>query len=560
MFRFVRTSVAAALSALLSLPGHAQVTEANGEAEVSVKQSGDLTNARRLARDRAERDAIYGLIKVRVQANPAEPKVAAALDDMRKQLADNIRTTFTTEGDYLKARSRLNADLAQVLDLARSLGITSSTAMATARVLFLVDEFVGVGTKLDPSKPTSTEIDYSHDKSESSDRSSRARGARSQSAEAASASKESVAVAGNQRASSAVSQSSSSSDRDRGAVAVQGQRSVQLQDGQGASGSASRSFSGAASHDTSSQRANAQAASAQSASQFAGAASSENASASRSASASNFSQSQNDVAKRNDIVNLRVRQTFPDLGNARPQDESLIAASLQQVVARYGVNYVPERDFRVEGGRKLLISEIERLSKFDAYMAKASKSNFGAQYIVYGSGSIHLEGQSSSGGVSCSGQMKLESTNVSTGQGLVSATITKRASGSTDQDCRSNLAQAMAANMAEVVGAKISSEQQRIATQGSNFHVTLHSALRIPLKLRREFTAGLGKLTTSVAEGNTSDSTREWVVSAQGSFKDKLEELMEEMSAADPEMKGATMTSKGNRVFVCIEGRCPENL
>ena len=507
------------VAVFLSMPllAGAQVAEANGEARVSVKQSGDLVNARRMARDMAERDAVVELLKTKVNVNPADPKVAAGLDSMRKQLGDQIKTTFTTEGDELKARARLSADSAQVFDLARSLGITSSTAMASAKVLFLIDEFFGVGTRLDPKQPTSTDIEYSHNTTEFADRTAKTSGAQSQSQASASASKSAVSVASKDSAAQAGS-SSSSNGRDSAAMAVRGSSALSINDSQGGAAAGSRSFSGAASRDSQFANANAQNNASSSSSQFAGAAQSEKSAAQRSASASNFSNEQRDVSNKNDIVNLRVRQTFPDLGNARPQDDSLISARLQEVVGRYGVAYVPERDFRVEGGRRLLISEIERLSKFDAYMAKASKSNFGAQYIVYGSGSVHLEGSTPSGRIACGGQLKLESSNVGTGQGLVSTTIVQRAEGSSDQDCRANLAQAMATNVAAVVGDRITRERQLTASQGSNFDVMLYSALRIPVKVRREFTASLQKLVESMEEGDTTDSSRRWMVAAKGPF------------------------------------------
>ena len=560
MLRPVLSAFSTALALSLPLVSLAQVADAAGEAEVSVKQAGDLVNARRLARDKAERDVVVELLRVRVNVNPADPKAVAGLDSLRKQLGDQIKTTFTTEGDVLKARSKISADSAQVFDLARSLGITSSTAMESARVLFLIDEFVGVGTKLDPSRPTSTEIDYSHDKSEFADRTAKSSGAQSQSQSSASASKSAVAVASREAAAQSGSSSSSFSGRDNASMAVRGSAGMAINDGQGGAAAAARNYAGAAARNSQYAGANSQANASSYSGQFAGSAQSEKAAAQRSASASNFSDEQRDVSNKNDIVNLRVKQTFPDLGNAKPQDDSLIAARLQEVVGRYGVKYVPERDFRVEGGRRMLISDIERLSKFNDYMAKASKSNFNAQYIVYGSGNVHLEGTTAAGRIACGGQIKLESTNVGTGEGLVSATIVKRADGSSDQDCRANLAQAMASNVAEVVGNTISRERQLIASQLNSFQVTLYSALRIPAKVRHEFTASLQKMANSVQEGDTTDSTRQWTVAAKGEFKNRLEDLMEEMSGTISEMKEARMKTKGTQIVICIEGKCPESL
>jgi hypothetical protein len=114
-----------------------------------------------------------------------------------------------------------------------------------------------------------------------------------------------------------------------------------------------------------------QAIAASSSNQSAYARNSESASARSASSASSAYIDQTNKGEQKDVVNFTMKQTFPDIGNAKPEDSSMIVARLEQTVKPFGLSLVSERDFRIEGGRRLLISEIERLQKFDAYMQKA---------------------------------------------------------------------------------------------------------------------------------------------------------------------------------------------
>ncbi|MDB5937393.1 MAG: hypothetical protein JWQ01_4737 [Massilia sp.] len=556
---------------------HAETLSANGSTEISIKANGDLVNARRLAREQAEKDAIAGILKIKLSADMNDAKVRNALPDLRKQLTDNMRTSFTAEGDILTARTALQVDSAQFLDLVRSLGITSRTASAGAKVLFLIDEYYGVGTKLDPSQPLVTEIDYSHDKSSFSDRTASAAGSQSKSSASASAGKSSFAAAASDKAAFAASSASSASGRDRASFAGSDKqsfagsdhRSAAYQDG-GSSAAAARNTQVAGSRNTEvagardSQYAAAQKSSAagSSSSQSAVSAASEHASASKSASASSYSNQQNDVQRQNDIVNLKVRQVFPGIDNAKPADDAsaLIGQKLQQVVKEFGLAYTDEKDFRIEGGRRLTIADIGKLQKFDSYLKKAAAGNYKAKYLVYGTAVMQSEGLTASNQVQCAGQLVLTSADVDTGEGFVSGTIGKRALGSSDQNCRTNLAEAMARSLADTVGTAAQRELQQAATQGKTYNVAIYSALRLPAKLKREFSAkvkGLeGVVEVSDAE-NASEEMRSWTVQAKGNFGEKIDDLIDEIIESGETYKAARFQKKGNRMVFCVEGKCP---
>lgn len=577
-----KTLLASALLALGIGMAQAEMVSANGLVTLSVKANGNLVDARRIARERAENDAVNGLLKKVLGADTNSPKVLAAVPDLRKQLIDNMRTTFSAEGDALNAKTVLEVDSAEFMKLARVLGVTSQVAGAGAKVLFLIDEYYGVGTKLDPAQPLSTEIDYSHDKSAFSDHTAMASGAKSASSASASASKSSLAAASSDRSAIAASSSSAVAARDKASFSASekqsfagsDQRAAAFQDGMGgaASGAASTHVAGARDASASGARdasfAGSQKSSlaASSSSQAAISASSSQASAAKASSASSFSNRQNAVERQNDIVNLKVRQVFPGIDNARPADEStaMIGQKLQQVVKEYGIAFTDERDFRVEGGRRLTYVDIIRMQKSGAYLKKAGQVGFNAKYLVYGTAIMNSEGTTTSGQTACSGQLMLSSANVDTGEGMMAGTIARRALGSSDQNCRAVLSEAMARALADSVGNAAQQEIQLAATRGRTYTLALYSASRVPAKLRRYFSEKVRTLqgVVEVADDeNASEGLRRWNVVATGNFGEKVEDLVDEIAEMDGSAyKAGRFEQRGNRMVFCVEGKCPAEI
>jgi hypothetical protein len=529
----------------LSTPGLTEALTANGQSQVSVKANGDLVNARRVAREAAERDAVESLLRLRMNLNARDPKTAAAIGDMAKQLSQNLKTTYLTEGDVLTARTALEADSSQVFDLARSLGITSATAMAQAKVIFMIDEYYGIATQIQPGQPLKTEIEYNHDKSSFSDQSAKVAASSSSSSSSASTSRDSVAIAASQRTAVAGSNSSAYAARDQRAGAVS--------DGYGGSAAAAR--------DT--QVAGAQRSSFAGASQssFAGSSSSSRSSAAASSSKAAYASDVKDVNVQLDKVSFKMTQTFPDTNNAKPADGAgaLITARLEQVIKSYGLVYTPERDLRsVPGTGKLRIVQIERQNKFGQFTQRAASGEFKAKYVVYGESVMNAEGTTPSGDTVCSGSLKLQSYNVDSGDGLVSGTINKRAQGSSDQNCRDNLATAMATELAQVVGNSATRELQLAATQGQSFYVTLYSNSRVPARVRREVTSKLQSMAEQFSEDNVTDNSRTFIVQAKGNFRTQVQDLVDDMAEHVTEMRSAVAKVNGNRMVICIEGNCPK--
>jgi hypothetical protein len=211
----------------------AQNVEARGESEVSVKANKDQITARGVARRSAERDAIRAALKLKLNVDAKGPKADEAILEMVKGLSANLKTTYRLEGDVLTAMSVLNVDSAELTDLSRSLGLQNMNVMEASSIVFFVDEYWGIATSLDPSKPLVSEIEYAHDKSSSSDTSSNASGSSFSdtsnksassstfSGSMAASSKESAAYSANQKTAVAGASSSAYAGSDRRAVAAQ---------------------------------------------------------------------------------------------------------------------------------------------------------------------------------------------------------------------------------------------------------------------------------------------------------------------------------------------------
>lgn len=557
-------AVCAALLSTVSTSPQAQPVQAAGRAEVEVKKFKDLITARAAARRMAERDAVRSALKLRLNIDASGPQAEAAIDDFVKNLGDNLRPTFRTEGDILTATVQLTVDSAELTDMSRSLGLQDKNVMEAASVVFMIDEYWGVATNLDPSKPLVNEVEYFHDKSSFSDTSAKASGAAfsdtssksagasSYSGSMAASSKESASIAASERSSVAASRSTSVAGSDQRALAAQGPggsvaaaRSTQIAGSQRESvaGSSSSNLAASRSSDTR------VAASVQASNSYA--------SDQKNVQAASFAVDQKNVQQQNDVVSVKTRTVFPDVNNAKPSDRTaaMIPERLAQVTKQYGLEYSPEGDIRETGKGRMLIADIETQRRWDEYKNKAAQS-LKAKYVVFGTSVMSAEGKSPSGQTICSGMLKLDSFNVDTNRGLIAGTLTKRAQGSSDQNCRANLATALATELAQTVGNAATRELQLIATQGRAYTVTLFSALSIPRRVGGSFEDALRALAAgSVREDKRTESTRTFTVSYKGGdFARRIEKLLDDLGDA---MKSAEISTKGNRVVVCLEGKCP---
>jgi hypothetical protein len=563
----------------------AQAVQATGRVEVDIKKYKDLLAARAAARKIAERDAIKSALKLKLNIDAANPKVEAALDDFVKNFADNLKSTFKTEGELLTATAVLSVDSVELTDMARSLGLQDSGVMEAASIVFIIDEYWGIATHLDPMKPMVSETEVFQDKSSFSDTSAKASGASfsdtsakgsssaSSSNSLAASSKESASLASSSKNSSAIATSDKASINASGSSSYKGSESVAVAV-QGQSGSAAGArqtqVAGAQSQSISGSSSSTLAASSNSDNRLAASSDSDKriATSSKSASASssdvkniNSQSSSSDVKnvqQQTDVTIVKTKTVFPEVNNAKPSDNNsaLISQRLAQITKQYGLEYTPERDLRETGKGKMLIADIESQRRWDEYTARVGKNPFNAKFVVFGTSVMNAEGKTASGQTLCTGMLKLESFNVDTGRGLVAGTLNKGAQGSSDQDCRSNLSTALATELAQTVGNAATRQLQLIASQGQSYTVTLFSVAAISRRVGGPFEDALKAMANgNVRDDKRTDSSRIYTVTYKGGdLARKLEKVLDDLGELG---KAGEVANKGNRYVVCLEGKCP---
>ena len=521
----------------------AETIETVGKTEVSIKASNDLVNARRLARSSSERDAILSALKVKLNVDINKPDVQSAIAEIAKQMSGNnqLPTTYITEGDIVTATSRLKVESGELFDMARSLKLVNTGAMNLSKVMFIIDEYKGIATNIEAGQPLETEIHYSHDKSKAS--------ASSSSSASASSAKDSSAVSASQKSAYAASDNAKLSTRNNASIAGNERVNVAATDGYGGSAAASRNTSVAASRNSSVDASRNQSAAGSSQANYTAAASSEKNSAKSAKSAS--------VSSEKDIVNYSVKQKFPEVNNAKPSDDAsaLIAVRLEEKVKEFGLKYLPESDLRISKGKKLLITEIVSQSKSSQIIQDSGKR--GANYFVFGTAVMSIEGKTPSGDTTCSGQLKLQATSVDTGDGLVSGTLLKRASGANDQECYGSLATALATELASTIGNTATKDIQLAATQGTDFLVTIASSKKLKLSIQNSFQTKLESLSEQIEESNQTINSKTFSVKGKSDFMKQMNGIVAEMEDANPEI---TIVKKGSKIIICIDGQCAKDL
>ena len=586
---FKKSLLTAALISALGLStisvANAQSVQATGRAEVDVKKFKDLVSARAAARKIAEREAIKSALKLKLNIDASSPQAEAALNDFVTNLTDSLKATFRTEGDVLTATAVLIVESAELTDMARSLGLQDKNVMEASSILFIIDEYWGIATHLDPLKPLVSETEVFQDKSSFSDTSAKSSGSSfsdtsakgsasaSNASSLAASSKESSSIAASSKQSSSLASSDKASISASGSSSYKGSDSAALAvNGQNGSLAAARDtqVSGSQKQSVSGSTSSSLAASSNSDNRLAASSSSDNrlATSQQSASASSFDKKNinaqsaasdvKNVQQKTDVTIVKTKTVFPEVNNAKPSDaqSALISQRLAQVTKQYGLEYTPERDLRETGKGKMLIADIETQRRWDEYTAKAGKNPYNAKFVVYGTSVMNAEGKTASGQTLCTGMLKLESFSVDTGRGLVAGTLNKGAQGTSDQDCRSNLSTALATELAQTVGNAATRQLQMIAAQGQSYTVTLFSSTSISRRVGGPFEDALRAMASgNIREDKRTDAARVYTVSYKGGdFGRRIEKVLDDLGEV---MKAGEVASRGNRFVVCIEGKCP---
>ncbi len=554
----------------------AQQLTSNAQATVQITKGATPAALRRKLREDLEIRAVRNLLEASF-AIKMTPQVEAKLPEIVELLGDAIEISVEpSDGETLRGRARIAIASAKLKEYLTNKGIgAGDIATRSARILVSIDEFIGVATRNDGSKPTEVEINYSHDKSRFSDTSAKASGSQSQSAsesssvrrDVAASTQQASAASGRQSAAFSASESSAVAARRDTAVAGRSDAAFAAQGSGGAASGASRSQFAGASSSQMAAASNSQVAGARS-SEFAAAQSSkaamtdrsQMASASSSSSASSFSAEQNNVQQQNDKVSYSVRTKMPEFNNAKPLagPDQVLSARLSGEFQNAGLRLVAENDLRAEGGRILPVWEITNNGRIDQFVGLIPKKNIEADVWATGQASYTIVGSTPTG-TQCNGNLSVQARFIDGNEVFFVDSLQAAATGNGDQDCRARLGIALATSLAKVLGERANKELNARASRGSVYTLYLYSATSLGRGDRNKFQTVLRKVEgIQASEPRIGDNFMVVSVQMAGSLDTAINNVLDALAWE----KADYVSRPGNRICIGLEGKqvCPADL
>ncbi len=479
------------------------------------------------------------------------PDVIAKAPKLTELFFNNITVRWeASDANEVTAIASISVDVAAFRKALANEGIGAGDgAIAGAKILISIDEFLGMGTAMERGTPEERTVAYSHDKSTFSDRSSTAAGSQSASASFAGSASQRAAVAGSSSSSFAASDRASMVGSDRAAIAAS--------DGAGGQVAGARRTEVAASRDTRVAGAQSSNFAGSSQSSVAVASRSERASASASQSASSFNASQNDVQQRNDKVSLVVTERMPSYANAKPLvgGDRVLAGRLGGEFERNGLTLVSEQDLRSEGGRVLPMYEIVNNGRFQDFVTRIKQRGLMADVWAYGTASYTLDNRG--GMIYCNGTLDVQGVMLETNESLAQDSLKAEARANNDQACRAALALSLATDLARVLSQSAIEKLNARASRGNVYDLFIYSRDAITLMQRRTLFQALDRVGIQrVSEASARDGYVSLKVQfAGGSLMDKIADAV----SAIEWLQKADLRDKGNQICLGVEGSrdCP---
>lgn len=554
-----KIAAACMLAAAMALPAvsvQAQQVTATSKASIQLEKGAKPAAAKRQLKQQLELGAIRNALTAAF-AVKYTPDVEAKLPQLAELLTNSIEVRVDpADGDVVSGSASLSVDAAQLKQYLTNLGIgAGDVAAAAAKILVSIDEFVGVATTMDSTKPVETEFSYSHDKSSFSDRSAKASGAEASAAASSRSTKEAYAASGSDKRSYSSSSSSSFAGSDSQAAAASRSGSFNAS-GTGGSASASDSAVYNASRSTSVASSSRAAAAGASDTKVAAASSSERASASRSSQSSSFAMAQTDVQRQNDVVNVSVRTRMPEFNNAKPlaAGDRVLASRLSGEFQTNGLRLVAENDLRAEGGRILPVYEITNNGRIDQFVEAIRRKGLEADVWATGQASYTIVG-TTGGQTQCNGSLAVQGRFIESNTVFFEDSLRAEARGNGDQDCRANLGIALATSLARVLGPRANQELNARSSRGGVYTLYLYSASTLKRGDRRAFTEALeGIAGLQMSEPALKENYMAVSVQYPGKLKASIDKVLDKMP-----WDNSAVLDKANKICVGIEGAgaCP---
>lgn len=459
------------------------------------------------AKNNAKRNAVN--VAIRSLIGPAaanDPKVKEAIENILPQIDDSkiIRHNPSRDGEnnYVLPIT-IRIDDLEFRQLLQTEGI-APTADRTSKVLALMDEYHTTPT--DMQKPLKEVIEYSHDKTATSEASlSAASGA---SSETKASSREASASSANYAAKAQYGAHASGYGYSAGGSAS----------GQVAASGAQRSQSSADYSDKSSESAR--------------------------LDTKSFDQQKN-VVNFKKLVEYQPRNVGPSKSNATYNE-------LLNMAGQYDLNFMNSTVFRSKyfPNKAVTLDDLANGPELDKYVQQARKE--GAEYFMMGNAIMRDLGHNQ-----CDGDVSIAAYSVDDNTSLTATTHNESARGTSPDDCRVTLAKKLAYFVGKTIGHSIKNYSRQRAQSGKEYRIILlSSADGLGGRMVNSFSKNLRNikgLNSKLNERTNTGSMYEVVLTYKGEvpFSDAVTQVLDSM----PAMNQADFEVMGTTVTICLEGK-----
>ena len=484
----------------------AAMLEFRGEGKAPINPDNNAATVM-AAKNNAKRNAVN--VAIRSLIGPAaanDPKVKEAIENILPQIDDSkiIRHNPSRDGEnnYVLPIT-IKIDDLEFRQLLQTEGI-APTADRTSKVLALMDEYHTTPT--DMQKPLKEVIEYSHDKTATSEASlSAASGA---SSETKASSREASASSANYAAKAQYGAHASGYGYSAGGSAS----------GQVAASGAQRSQSSADYSDKSSESAR--------------------------LDTKSFDQQKN-VVNFKKLVEYQPRNVGPSKSNATYNE-------LLNMAGQYDLNFMNSTVFRSKyfPNKAVTLDDLANGPELDKYVQQARKE--GAEYFMMGNAIMRDLGHNQ-----CDGDVSIAAYSVDDNTSLTATTHNESARGTSPDDCRVTLAKKLAYFVGKTIGHSIKNYSRQRAQSGKEYRIILlSSADGLGGRMVNSFSKNLRNikgLNSKLNERTNTGSMYEVVLTYKGEvpFSDAVTQVLDSM----PAMNQADFEVMGTTVTICLEGK-----
>jgi hypothetical protein len=501
---------------LMSTLASAEMLEVIGVGKAPITSNNSATVA--AATKNAKRAAVEELImKLIGPSAPNDPKVKASMEKILVQIGDNKivkrNATKDDENNY-ELTLTIRVDTLEFLKLMQTQGI-APTGDRLSKILVVMDEYHTTPT--DKQKPLKEVVEYSHDKTATSE------------------------------ASLSAGHSSATDTR----AAARGSASSDMNYAAGGSSAshASGGYAGA-------YGGGGYAAGGHSSGYAAGAAST------RSSGSSEYSNQTADSARldaasfdqKKDVVSFKKLVEYQPQ-NVGPDKENLTYAALMREARKFDLAMMDNSVLRSTyfRGKALTIQEMDNSPELARYVEFARKNK--ADYFMMGNSIIRDLGRNE-----CDGVVSLKAFSTEDNELLAADMHNESARGSSSDDCRATVANKLAYFVGKTLGSSIKDFHRQREVSGKEYTVVLLSAVGdLTGRMTSSFSRALGNMKGLNSKVNVRNSTnREYEVvlayKGEAPFADALGDVLDSVAS----LKQADYTVNGTRVEICLEGprRC----